>query len=437
MRQYVGARYVPKFYENSQNPLSCEWEANVNYEALTVVVYMSDTYTSKKRVPLTVGNPRDNGEYWALTGEFNAQLEQYREEVLAVEAEVAKIGDLDDLETLEKDDLVKAINSTLSSQRKFAIFSDSYGQTNFGVAPYTTHLVNLVSHATTGGWYTFAESGAGIKRAGSLGYNANSLITAHLSDIPNKDEITDVVLAFGINDRVQDLTDLHSYFTTTNTTIKTNFPNARIWLAWLGNQLKKSDSEYTGYLNCIRRYEEEATTLGWLWCEGVQYIMHDVQNVKTDSDDYIHPSVAGSTRLAYGLAQILNGNAYKYFMRYETTLKTLADTSITVHQTIDGNMTNTWVSEFYNSGSFADIMGSNGGQKIATVQNSRIDYHMSQKQTVQCWAQGSSHNFNSTMLIFKNNGEIFSNIYSTNSAKETISAEYFTPFGFSVPTVLF
>lgn len=92
MRQYIGARYVPKFYENSQNPLSCEWEANVNYEALTVVVYMADTYTSKKRVPLTVGNPRDNAEYWALTGEFNAQVEQYREEVEEVKRNIESMG---------------------------------------------------------------------------------------------------------------------------------------------------------------------------------------------------------------------------------------------------------------------------------------------------------------------------------------------------------
>ena len=50
-RQYVGARYVVKVYENSQNPLSAEWEQNVNYEPLTMVTYNYGTYVSKKPVP--------------------------------------------------------------------------------------------------------------------------------------------------------------------------------------------------------------------------------------------------------------------------------------------------------------------------------------------------------------------------------------------------
>ena len=72
--QYVGARYVPKFYENSTNPDSCEWEAGVKYESMIVVTYNGDSYTSKKTVPNSVGNPADNPRYWVKTGDFNASL---------------------------------------------------------------------------------------------------------------------------------------------------------------------------------------------------------------------------------------------------------------------------------------------------------------------------------------------------------------------------
>ena len=72
--QYIGARYVPKFYENSLDPSSMDWEANVGYEAMTVVTYNDDTYTSKIPVPSNIGDPASNPTYWALTGNFNAAL---------------------------------------------------------------------------------------------------------------------------------------------------------------------------------------------------------------------------------------------------------------------------------------------------------------------------------------------------------------------------
>lgn len=72
IRNYVGARYVPKF----ANPV--EWQANTSYEAMVIVTYNNASYTSKVPVPPTVGNPAENSNYWALTGNYNAQVEEYR-----------------------------------------------------------------------------------------------------------------------------------------------------------------------------------------------------------------------------------------------------------------------------------------------------------------------------------------------------------------------
>lgn len=74
-RQYIGARYVPKFAD----PI--EWDNLRSYEALTIVSYLNNSYTSKKPVPASVGNPADNPDYWVITGNYNSQVEQYRREV--------------------------------------------------------------------------------------------------------------------------------------------------------------------------------------------------------------------------------------------------------------------------------------------------------------------------------------------------------------------
>ena len=73
VRQYVGARYVPVF----ANPL--EWSNTREYEPLTIVIHNGNSYTSMQSVP--TGIDIANTNYWAITGNFNAQVEAYRQEV--------------------------------------------------------------------------------------------------------------------------------------------------------------------------------------------------------------------------------------------------------------------------------------------------------------------------------------------------------------------
>lgn len=80
--QYIGARYVPTFYQNSLDPTSCEWENNVNYEPLTVVTLPNlHSYISKKYVPDTIGTPASNPEYWLDRGYDNAYIQAVQDQV--------------------------------------------------------------------------------------------------------------------------------------------------------------------------------------------------------------------------------------------------------------------------------------------------------------------------------------------------------------------
>lgn len=70
---YVGARYVPKFAD----PI--DWDIERGYESLTIVTYKGESYTSKCPVP--PGIDIKNTRYWALTGAYNAQVEEYKNQV--------------------------------------------------------------------------------------------------------------------------------------------------------------------------------------------------------------------------------------------------------------------------------------------------------------------------------------------------------------------
>lgn len=70
--QYIGARYVPKIFQNPDDN-SNDWKAGIAYEPLTIVSYAGGSYTSKSDVPASVGNPTDNPAYWVAIGLYSGQ----------------------------------------------------------------------------------------------------------------------------------------------------------------------------------------------------------------------------------------------------------------------------------------------------------------------------------------------------------------------------
>lgn len=125
-RQYIGARYVPKFFENPNG--TSEWVANTYYEPLTIVTYNAATYTSKIPVPNNVGNPTSNPEYWVLTANYNAQMEHVKDDIIEAVNERTGINPDDFTGTTDAQKLQNAINyaiahdsSTINITRRYDI----------------------------------------------------------------------------------------------------------------------------------------------------------------------------------------------------------------------------------------------------------------------------------------------------------------------------
>lgn len=92
--QYIGARYVPIF--GRKNEQTMEWDNKAPYEPLTIVLHEGNSYTSRQYVP--TGTDITNTEFWAETGNYNAQIEQYRVETQASTNKFAAMG----IDTTEK-----------------------------------------------------------------------------------------------------------------------------------------------------------------------------------------------------------------------------------------------------------------------------------------------------------------------------------------------
>ena len=92
--QYIGSRYVPIFADPA------EWSSAKEYEPLTIVMHEGNSFTSKQFVPVGIGI--DNTDFWAETGNYNAQVEAYRNDVQRYHNEFGDFreeieGDIEDI----------------------------------------------------------------------------------------------------------------------------------------------------------------------------------------------------------------------------------------------------------------------------------------------------------------------------------------------------
>lgn len=110
--QYVGARYVPIFAD----PI--EWDIERGYESLTIVTHRGQSYTSKCPVP--PGIEITNSRYWALTGDYNAQVAEYKEQVKDLSEQVTGFAS-DNKEFREKIDQYDKDNAAMKNDVAAAV----------------------------------------------------------------------------------------------------------------------------------------------------------------------------------------------------------------------------------------------------------------------------------------------------------------------------
>lgn len=178
--QYIGARYVPLFAE----PL--EWSNTKEYEPLTIVLHQGNSYTSRQFVPR--GIDISNTEFWANTGNYNAQIEQYRQEVQGFDGRItANTRNIDKLNTTYNG--VSYMNRT----NTFAVFSDSTFQRNGDFNNPGTIIPSVVDNMKK------LMPNATIKNYGKGGTSTDYLVTT-LNNLQVDNSVDTVLIAYGTND---------------------------------------------------------------------------------------------------------------------------------------------------------------------------------------------------------------------------------------------
>lgn len=197
-RQYVGARYVPK--------VMGEWNKALQYEALSIVTYLGNSFTSKVPVPANIDISNEN--YWVNTGNYNAQVEAYRQETAQ-------------LNNALKNEIIDRKNDTKDN---ILWIGDSYS------VNYNHKLPNGVRDMLNAkNWYEYSKGGAGFAGAWA-DVSFNDLIEQAKKEMSasQKEMIKYVYIVGGANDSSFPWSDVKPKVISTVNNAKNSFPNAQV-----------------------------------------------------------------------------------------------------------------------------------------------------------------------------------------------------------------
>ena len=258
-------RYVPKFDGN--------WDATKSYEPLLIVKYGNNTYTSKRPVPVgQAPTGQDDDPYWALTGNYNGQIQEI-------------MDDINDLQAFDN-----ALSDSLNyPPHNVMLILDSYGnRTNSN----GDKIADVIANKTGLNVDQIAVSGGGL---------VNGQIVNAINAYAGDGLIYDTVIyAAGANDEsvVQsNWASMQGYFASLKTAIDSKFPNAKNkFVAAIGLTFK-TDSTYNAqknryYLYAYRLYSK-IVGLGYIY--NMEYILRDTRMLEAD---LCHPNSDGVNKLA-------------------------------------------------------------------------------------------------------------------------------------------
>lgn len=311
VRQYIGARYVIKIYENSVDPASAEWEQG-NFEPLVLVTWQNGSYLSKKEVPGSVGNPANNPTYWVQTGFYNGQIASLQSQIDDINnnklpAVTAAIDDINNTKLPAVNSSIQALSDKVNTVtysklngRRIVIITDSYGEVTGNFLDQMQAACPELDSGTN--FFSFAYGGAGFVSTTGFSWKEKFIDSGDINTVTTPETITDILVLGGSNDRSADISinDIKTAAHTFYDLLVAAFPNAVIYVGYIGYSVNYLAGNYApsvkqAYQDCgFYGYRPIAHANSWLHYTG--YIT-----------DNVHPNANGSKLIANGVLNVLLG----------------------------------------------------------------------------------------------------------------------------------
>lgn len=310
IRQYIGARYVPKFIDDP-------WTDIIEYEALSVVSVGGTSYISGTTVP--VGTPISDRNYWHIYGASSGAI-------INLQNQIDDMNDGDVPGSLQAQINTNASNITAlttyaegdyKKYKKIVHLGDSYG--TYPDSDGRTVAQGLIND----GWDVVFEKsygGAGFTKTGA--YDIASYLSEYTG---NKDEVTDVVFCCIGNDNSGNFLSIRNAVIAGINTAKSLYKNAEIHIFPWGVIFQNTQVAYNLRTSSVAAYRAACQIAGAHFVENARYIM---RNTNLMQNDFQHPNTQGVANLRTQLGGYLAGNEVNVDYEISPTF-TNTDTEIT------------------------------------------------------------------------------------------------------------
>lgn len=327
VREYIGARYIPLFIG--------EWDSDNSYEPLSVVQYLGNSYTSRQYVP--VGIPITNEQYWVETGNYNSQIEAYRQEVLAYNNRIASLENkfpitANDITNGTITEAKMASNSVGYSQIKngaitpvklnddtikrfwaknisientnMVVFGDSYTQD--GIAnSLNAYWPKRVAGVLNTNLFNYAIAGAGFGRDIQPISRQQENCAANMTE-EQANNTSIVICMAGCNDLLNDIpiANINTGITNFMTWASNFFPYAEIYIIpfnWGFSKLTNSmNTLITNCFNSIMTYNAQRIhIIPYAWCWNL--------GIASRFQNEVHPNTSGYNQISAHILAAING----------------------------------------------------------------------------------------------------------------------------------
>ena len=239
----------------------------------------------------------------------------------------SEIGVLSNLTTADKTSLVSAINeinSTPNNKRNIICIGDSYGQWIDGTSQsWISRLRDCLPNLNN--FYHNEAGGAGFLGdyyGGTTYKSFKDLLEDIENNVPNKDTITDIIVAGGYND----LSGGHTYIANLPTAladfvtyVNATYPNAKISVGFIA---RSSDPSICASLinETYFYYQECCKNEGIIYLSDSEIILHSDSMMSPNDTPMMHPNDIGSVALGNGLSQLLNGQKPSFYSKLGVSL---------------------------------------------------------------------------------------------------------------------
>lgn len=342
-RQYIGARYVPKFVG--------PYDPTQAYDALDVVDNGSGT-TYIARIQTPPNTPLTDTTHWLVYGSSSGAILDLQGRVTtlendnnAIKASILSIGGQVEDNTGDISDLnddVSAINTevnfikkTAHAVKKIIIIGDSYCTRSDQAVPIGIRDGLGVSAAN-----------CCISVAGSTGFaalndqnqNFRSLLVDANGYFSNNNDVSHIIVVGGANDAaVSNESSVRSAMVNFCSYAAANFPNATVYVGFIGYNTGTSSIRKYGDMAMV--YQKKATEISnAIYLRNVEFILHNRRLIGSDA---VHPNDDGNVELIRQIPRaILEGECdVYYYMQVDA-----ADTGLrNVYELIHNDVTQVWI----------------------------------------------------------------------------------------------